>query len=136
MLIDFLFREIFDCHFKTCSVSARQLLSRFGWSLILSTAGVVCIFFWRNLMRRYMIQIKYNVNSTKGLVARPQNRGPQANAIMEKLGGRLVDFYFTLGDWDAVIIVELESDAHAMAVAMADVAGEVGNTMELARSQL
>ena len=79
-------------------------------------------------MRRYMIQIKYNVNSTKGLVARPQNRGPQANAIMEKLGGRLVDFYFTLGDWDAVIIVELESDAHAMAVAMADVAGEVGYT--------
>ena len=79
-------------------------------------------------MRRYMIQIKYNVNSTQGLVASPQNRAPQAGVIMEKLGGRLVDFYFTLGDWDAVIIVELKSDAHAMAVAMADVAGGVGNT--------
>ncbi len=79
-------------------------------------------------MRRYMIQIKYNMNSTQGLVASPQNRAPQASVIMEKLGGRLVDFYFTLGDWDAVIIVELESDMHAMAVAMADVAGGVGNT--------
>jgi len=79
-------------------------------------------------MRRYMIQIKYNANSTKGLVAAPQNRAPQASIIMEKLGGRLIDFYFTLGEWDAVIIVELESDAHAMAVAMADVAGGVGET--------
>ena len=79
-------------------------------------------------MRRYMIQIKYNESSTKGLVAAAQNREPQASIIMEKLGGRLIDFYFTLGEWDAVIIVELESDAHAMAVAMADVAGGVGDT--------
>ena len=79
-------------------------------------------------MRRYMIQIKYNESSTKGLVAAPQNRQPQASVIMEKIGGRLVDFYFTLGEWDAVIIVELESDVHAMAVAMADVAGGVGDT--------
>ena len=79
-------------------------------------------------MRRYMIQIKYNADSVKGLVAKPQNRKPQAATIMEKLGGKLVDFWFTFGDWDAVIIVELETDIHAMAVAMADVAGDVGNT--------
>ena len=79
-------------------------------------------------MRRYMIQIKYNAQSVKGLVANPQNRKPQAAAIMEKLGGKLIDFWFTFGDWDAVIIVELETDVHAMAVAMADVAGEVGGT--------
>tara|TARA_R110002073_G_scaffold13985_3_gene58061 strand:+ start:1639 stop:1965 length:327 start_codon:yes stop_codon:yes gene_type:complete len=79
-------------------------------------------------MRRYMIQIKYNAASVKGLVAKPQDRKPQAAAIMEKLGGRLIDFWFTFGQWDAVIIVELESDVHAMAVALADVAGEVGVT--------
>lgn len=79
-------------------------------------------------MRRYMIQIKYNASSVKGLVINPQNRKPQAADIMEKLGGRLIDFWFTFGDWDAVILVELETDIHAMAVAMADVAGEVGTT--------
>lgn len=79
-------------------------------------------------MHRYMIQIKYNAASVKGLVAKPQDRKPQAAAIMEKLGGRLIDFWFTFGQWDAVIIVELESDVHAMAVALADVAGEVGAT--------
>lgn len=79
-------------------------------------------------MRSYMIQIKYNAASVKGLVARPHDRKPQAAAIMEKLGGRLVDFWFTFGEWDAVIIVELASDVHAMAVAFADVAGEVGST--------
>ena len=79
-------------------------------------------------MRRYMIQIKYNVTSTQGLVGKPQDRKPQAAAILEKLGGSLVDFYFTFGEWDAVILVELESDLQAMAVAMADVAGSVGHT--------
>ena len=79
-------------------------------------------------MRRYMIQIKYNADSAKALVAKPQDRVPQAATIMEKLGGQLIDFYFTFGDWDAVIIVELESDVQAMAVAMADVAGDVGST--------
>ena len=79
-------------------------------------------------MRRYMIQIKYNVQSVKGLVATPQDRFPQAGEIIRTLGGRLVDFYFTLGEWDAVIIVELESDAHATGVEMADVAGDVGVT--------
>ena len=79
-------------------------------------------------MRRYIIQIKYNAQSVKGLVANPQNRKPQAAAIMEKLGGKLIDFWFTFGDWDAVLIVELQSDIHAMAVAMADVAGDVGTT--------
>ncbi len=79
-------------------------------------------------MRRYMIQIKYNAASVKGLVASPQDRKPQAQVIMDKLGGKLIDFYFTFGDWDAVIIVELESDVHAMGVALADVAGDVGGT--------
>lgn len=79
-------------------------------------------------MRRYIIQIKYNAQSVKGLVATPQNRKPQAAAIMEKLGGKLIDFWFTFGDWDALLIVELQSDIHAMAVAMADVAGDVGTT--------
>ncbi|MGB1882847.1 MAG: GYD domain-containing protein [Gammaproteobacteria bacterium] len=80
-------------------------------------------------MRRYMIQIKYNADSAGGLVRKPQDRKPQASLIMEKLGGSLIDFYFTFGEWDAVILVELESDVAALAVALADVAGGVGNTL-------
>ena len=68
------------------------------------------------------------MDRVQGLVSNPQNREPQASAIMEKLGGKLLDFWFTFGEWDAVLIVELESDVHAMAVAMADVAGKVGST--------
>lgn len=79
-------------------------------------------------MRSYLIQIKYNTDSAKGLVLNPQDRRPQAAVIMQKCGGRLLDFWFTFGDWDAVILVELESDVHAMAVALADVAGNVGST--------
>lgn len=80
-------------------------------------------------MRTYMIQIKYNATSASGLVTRPQDRKPQAADIMQKLGGRLLDFWFCFGQWDAVILVELENDVHALAVALADVAGGVGNTL-------
>ena len=80
-------------------------------------------------MRKYMIQIKYNAASAAGLVNLPQDRKPQAAVIMEKLGGRLVDFWFCFGAWDAVILVELPSDEHALAVALADVAGSVGQTL-------
>ena len=79
-------------------------------------------------MRRYMIQIRYNRASAAGLVDQPQDRRPQAAVIMEQLGGRLCDFWFTFGEWDAVLIVELASDQQALAVAMADVAGNVGET--------
>ena len=80
-------------------------------------------------MRQYMIQIKYNQTSATGLVTRPQDRKPQAAEIMQRLGGRLVDFYFTFGQWDAVILVELQDDVQALAVALADVAGGVGETL-------
>lgn len=79
-------------------------------------------------MRHYLIQVKYDQTSARSLIGNPQDRKPQAAAIMEKLGGRLIDFYFTFGQWDAVIFVELASDAHALAVAMADVAGGIRDT--------
>ena len=79
-------------------------------------------------MRNYMIQIKYNDSSVKGLVDNPQDRKGQARQIMLDLGGDLVGFYFTFGEWDALILVALPGDIDAMAVAMADVAGGVGAT--------
>lgn len=79
-------------------------------------------------MHRYLIQVKYDQTSARGLIAHPHDRKPQAAAIMEKLGGQLIDFYFTFGAWDAAILVELPSDTHALAVAMADVAGGIRET--------
>ncbi len=79
-------------------------------------------------MQRYLIQVKYDQTSARGLIAQPQDRRPQAAAIMEKLGGRLIDFYFTFGTWDAAILVELACDTHALAVAIADVAGGIRDT--------
>ncbi|MGE3771718.1 MAG: GYD domain-containing protein [Gammaproteobacteria bacterium] len=75
-----------------------------------------------------MINIKYDQTSARGLIGNPHDRKPQAAAIMEKLGGRLIDFYFTFGTWDAVILVELPSEVHALAVVIADVAGGIRDT--------
>jgi len=75
-----------------------------------------------------MINVKYDQTSARGLIANPQDRKPQAALIMERLGGRLIDFYFTFGPWDAVILVELPSEMHALAVVIADMAGGIRDT--------
>ena len=65
-------------------------------------------------MRRYMIQINFSTESVQGLVAKPQNRKTQATAVVKQLNGKLVDYYFTFGEWDGVVIADLKSDVDAM----------------------
>ena len=79
-------------------------------------------------MRRYMIQINFSTESVQGLVAKPQNRKTQATAVVKQLGGKLVDYYFTFGEWDGVVIADLKSDVDAMSVALMIGASGAGNT--------
>lgn len=79
-------------------------------------------------MKRYMLQIKFSKDSVEGLVAKPHNRKSQANAVAKQLGGKLIDYYFTFGEWDAVAIAEFKNDVDAMAVAMMFGAAGAGNT--------
>ena len=79
-------------------------------------------------MRRYMIQISFSTKSVQGLVAKPQNRKTQANAVVKQLGGKLVDYYFTFGDWDGVVIADLKNDVDAMSVALMIGASGAGST--------
>ena len=79
-------------------------------------------------MRRYMLQLKFSAEAVKALVAKPQNRKREARKAIKQMGGRLVDYYFTFGDWDAVLIFDLESDTQAFVVDLINGATGVGNT--------
>ena len=62
-------------------------------------------------MARYMIQASYTKEAAAALVKKPEDRSLAVRPLVEKLGGRLIDFYFGLGDYDVVLIAELLNNA-------------------------
>ncbi len=72
-------------------------------------------------MSRYMIQASYTKDAVAGLVKQPEDRSLVVRPLVEQLGGKLLDFYFCLGDYDVVCIVDLPNDTAALAFDMAAV---------------
>lgn len=70
-------------------------------------------------MPQYMTQFTYTPEAWAALVANPTDRSEGLRALMEKLGGRLISFHYTMGRWDGVIISEAPDDASAAAGVMA-----------------
>ncbi len=72
-------------------------------------------------MSRYLIQASYTKEAAAALVNKPEDRSQVVRPLIEDLGGRLLDFYFSLGDYDVVCIVELPNDTAALAFDLAAV---------------
>ncbi len=70
-------------------------------------------------MNRFMIQASYTKEAVAALVGQPEDRSEVVRPLIEQLGGRLIDFYFCLGDYDVVLIAELPNDTAALAFDMA-----------------
>ena len=71
-------------------------------------------------MAKYLIEARYTVEGTKGLVREGGSGRRQAVAAMaEGLGGKLESFYFAFGDVDAYVIVDVPDNITAAAVALA-----------------
>ena len=80
-------------------------------------------------MARYMIEFSYKSEAVTALVKKPEDRAVAVGALISKLGGRLLDFYFTFGEYDGICIVELPDNVAALAADMASVAP--GHTSKL-----
>ncbi len=57
-------------------------------------------------MQHYMFRWQFNETSVKGLVAMPQDRSSAATTLVEGHGGKLLQYFFTLGEYDGVGIVQ------------------------------
>jgi uncharacterized protein with GYD domain len=74
-------------------------------------------------MPHYLQQIAYSIEGWKTLVKKPQNRIEAVRPAIEKLGGKIESSWFTFGDYDIVLIVEMPSNVDASAIAIAFAAG-------------
>jgi len=74
-------------------------------------------------MPLFLSQVAYSVEGWQALVSNPQNRVDAIRPVVEKLGGRLINAYFSFGDYDIILLVEAPDNASAAALVIAAAAG-------------
>ena len=70
-------------------------------------------------MPLYLARFSYTTDAMKALVDQPQDRSAAARELAETLGGKLLGFWYALGEFDGVFLMEAPDNASAVAVAMA-----------------
>ena len=70
-------------------------------------------------MPHYMTQYAYTPDAWAALTKNPQNREEVFRALVEKLGGRLLSFYYAFGEYDGVIITEMPDETTVVAALLA-----------------
>ena len=74
-------------------------------------------------MAHYMIEAGYTPEAWKTLLKKPQDRTKAIRPAVEKLGGSLEGAWFSFGDYDLVLIVEMPDNVSAAAFSLAAAAG-------------
>jgi uncharacterized protein with GYD domain len=70
-------------------------------------------------MATYMTQFSYTAEAWAALAQHPQDRSHVLSALLEQLGGRLIDLYYSLGAFDGVALFEVPDDVVAATVLIA-----------------
>jgi uncharacterized protein with GYD domain len=70
-------------------------------------------------MSFYALQGSYTPLAWAALVNKPENRLEAVRPAVEKLGGRIVNGWFSFGDYDVLIICEMPDAVSAAALSMA-----------------
>lgn len=66
-------------------------------------------------MALYMTQFSYSVEAWQTMMKNPQDRTAGLRSIMEKLGGKFHALYYSMGDYDGVVLFEAPDDETASA---------------------
>jgi uncharacterized protein with GYD domain len=74
-------------------------------------------------MPSYLVQVSYDSECLAALIAKPQNRAEAVRKAIEKLGGKLEGFWFSFGDYDAALVVQMPDNVSAAALSLAAGAG-------------
>ena len=80
-------------------------------------------------MPLYMTQFAYTSDAWAALAKNPQNREEVLRSLVEKLGGRLLAFYYAFGEYDGVFITEMRDETTVAAALLAAVSA--GHTKAL-----
>ena len=74
-------------------------------------------------MARYLFEIKLAPQAFAAFVKDPGDRLQANQAVVESVGGKLIEYYFGVGSSSVYTIMELPNEVSAQAVTMAVLAG-------------
>ncbi len=74
-------------------------------------------------MAYYMFQGAYSSEAWKGLLKKPVNRFEAVRPAIEKLGGSVEGAWFTFGEYDFMMVLQMPDNVSAGAFALAVAAG-------------
>ena len=70
-------------------------------------------------MALFMTQFSYTGEAWTALAKQPADRRAGLRTLFERVGGRLVELYYSFGDYDGVVIFEAPDDTAATAALVA-----------------
>ena len=63
----------------------------------------------------YITQGRYTREAIKGMIVKPEDRADAVARILSKIGGRLLGYYLTFGEYDFLTIAEAPNDVQMAA---------------------
>jgi uncharacterized protein with GYD domain len=66
-------------------------------------------------MSSYLMRFSYTPEAWARLLKKPEDRREVARAVVEKLGGKLLGFWYGFGEYDGFVLIEAPSNVSAAA---------------------
>jgi uncharacterized protein with GYD domain len=74
-------------------------------------------------MSYYLMQVAYTAEGWQTLVKSPQNRVEAVRPAIEKLGGKIENAWYSFGEYDVTLILQMPDNVSAAALSIAFAAG-------------
>jgi uncharacterized protein with GYD domain len=81
-------------------------------------------------MSFYLIQVAYNPEGWQALVKNPQNRVEAVRPAIEQLGGKIENAWYSFGDYDVTLILQMPDNVSAAALSIAFASGGALKTVK------
>ncbi|GAB5437764.1 GYD domain-containing protein [Falsiruegeria mediterranea] len=85
-------------------------------------------------MPLFITYASYSTSGLQGLLSKPEDRGVAIQALMDKVGAKVVALYFTTGSNDVVMISEAADGTDTVALGMAVAASGAVQDVETVRA--
>ena len=81
-------------------------------------------------MSYYLIQVAYNPEGWQTLVKNPQNRVEAVRPAVEKLGGKIENAWYSFGEYDVTLVLQMPDIVSAAALSIAFAGGGALKTVK------
>jgi uncharacterized protein with GYD domain len=81
-------------------------------------------------MPYFLQQVAYTTEGWTALVRNPQDRIEAVRPAIEKLGGKIESAFFSFGEYDIIVVLQMPDNVNAAAIAIAFAAGGAVRTVK------